>query len=348
MLALVIGTGFGLTLLLASIATAELPAPGTDPHDTGYVAVSAPPRGRYEVVLNTGDGQAYAALAQDPALLRPEVFFEGPPSASYFAQRPLLVYLLWALSLGQPGLLPAVFVAVSAVATGLYAAANTWWAQRSYPDRVDAAAILLLLLPGALAAVFFGPNLLGIALAMAGFVWWRAPTPRRGLATACFVGAGLCRETMFLFPLVAGWLDWRAGRLRPREVAQLALGPVVLAAWTLVVWARVGPPTGKFSYNFGLPFVGVVRSVSSWGPLDWIMAVALVALVAYALVRRRDDPATWIALLFAVSGVVLTTAVWSSWQNFARVLLPAYTLPLLQILPRREEAAIGESASSSG
>ncbi|MEZ5143970.1 MAG: hypothetical protein R2726_15845 [Acidimicrobiales bacterium] len=89
---------------------------------------------------------------------------------------------------------------------------------------------------------------------------------RRGLATACFVGAGLRRETMFLFPLVAGWLDWRAGRLRP-EVAQLALA-LSCSPRTLVVWACAGPPTGKFSYNFGLLFVGVVRSVSSWGPLD--------------------------------------------------------------------------------
>src|SRR4051812_22452175 len=54
-----------------------------------------------DVALAKGDGQAYAALARDPALQHPESFEEGAREEAYRAQRPLLPYLAWALSVGR-------------------------------------------------------------------------------------------------------------------------------------------------------------------------------------------------------------------------------------------------------
>lgn len=59
-----------------------------------------------ESVLARGDGQTFAALAQDPTLARPEVFRGPPAEAAYRAQRPLLGWLAWALSGGQPDRVP--------------------------------------------------------------------------------------------------------------------------------------------------------------------------------------------------------------------------------------------------
>ena len=64
-----------------------------------------------ELLLVQSDGQAFASLARDPSLARPEVFFTDA-EAAYRAQRPLLPYLAWAGSLGRTGWVPPALAVI--------------------------------------------------------------------------------------------------------------------------------------------------------------------------------------------------------------------------------------------
>ncbi len=85
-----------------------------------YVALYHGPLSRIEAVLARGDGQSFAALAQDPLLLRPSVI-RAPGKYAYRAQRPLWGYLAWAGSAGQAeltGWVLAVLTVLSCAARG--------------------------------------------------------------------------------------------------------------------------------------------------------------------------------------------------------------------------------------
>ena len=66
-----------------------------------YVRLYDRPLNRVDAVLARGDGQAFAAIAQDPTLARPLVINRG--DFAYRAQRPVWGYAAWMLSFGQPG-----------------------------------------------------------------------------------------------------------------------------------------------------------------------------------------------------------------------------------------------------
>src|SRR5205823_13030213 len=65
------------------------------------------------------DGQVFAALARDPSLSHPEVFRYGRYDAAYRAQRPLLGYLSWALSGGDPGRVAMAMAVLAVLGAGL-------------------------------------------------------------------------------------------------------------------------------------------------------------------------------------------------------------------------------------
>jgi len=73
------------------------------PAKPAFVSLYDRPLSRVEAVLAEGDGQAFAALAQDPLLRRPAVMAPAG-EFSYRAQRPVWGYLDWVASVGQPGL----------------------------------------------------------------------------------------------------------------------------------------------------------------------------------------------------------------------------------------------------
>src|SRR4051812_48983127 len=101
-----IAAGLALAFLVMWIGTIPQPTPAYFPptEHHGFVSNFDPPSSPIEVTANSGDGQSFAALAQDPSLSRPDVFYRGKSEAAYRAQRPLAGYLAWAMSLGQPGL----------------------------------------------------------------------------------------------------------------------------------------------------------------------------------------------------------------------------------------------------
>src|SRR6185295_4483929 len=110
--------------------------------------------------LVTGDGQAFAALAQDPLLERPGVI-KAEGEYSYRAQRPLWGYLAWMASLGHADLTGWALAALTILSCGLACGAaasllaergaSPWWA-------------LLVIIPAQETLSTLTPELLAFAL----------------------------------------------------------------------------------------------------------------------------------------------------------------------------------------
>src|SRR4051794_18112213 len=102
-----------------------------------YVTLYAHHRNQVEAVLVSGDGQAFAAHAQDPMLSRPQVI-HADGEYGYRAQRPLWGYLAWIGSLGRPAAVGWALVVLEILAAGfacgvvaqllLARGAQPWWA----------------------------------------------------------------------------------------------------------------------------------------------------------------------------------------------------------------------------
>ena len=123
-----------------------------------------------ELLLVQSDGQAFASLARDPTLARPEVF-RTDAEAAYRAQRPLVPYGAWALSLGRTGWVPPALAFLAVAGTGLAVAGV---AQLLIDRRSPAkSSLLVLLFPGMYMALSYcGPEPLGLGLVVWGLVAW--------------------------------------------------------------------------------------------------------------------------------------------------------------------------------
>lgn len=298
-----------------------------------------------DVALAGGDGQAFAAIAVDPTLSRPEVFREGAPEAAYRAQRPLASWAAWAVSLGQPGLVPMalamLFVVGQALAVGCAAALLRRGG--GHPEF----SLLLVVLPPALAAMrWFGPEPLGLGFALAGLILW----PRRSWssawgAAALFSLAALTRETHLIVPMVLGVVAV-ARRDRPFPMAMTAAVPgVVWLTWAAVIHARLG----SWPWDAGdcrladRPLGGLIEGAGHW-PSAPVMTVAmllsLVAIPALCLYLRPYSDLTWVVVGFAVLALFMGDCVWRRWSDFTRPMLPLYALGLVALSTRPPSAAV--------
>ncbi len=282
-----------------------------------------------EILLVQGDGQAFATLARDPLLRRPQSF-AGAESA-YRAQRPVLPYLAWALSLGQPGWVPPALALTSILATGMaVAGAGALVAERG---RSAYLALPILLLPGLAASLeHFGPEPLVLAALLWGLVAWERE--RLSLAAALFAVAILGRETAMLVPLVLAFQSVAARRWD--RARALACGPVLLACWWTVLRLRVGawpPDAGRG--RLGLPFRGLHEAVrTAWVEQGepnaaYILATAVVVFVAVGIAPRSN--LTAIVVVHAVFAMFLGVRVWADVEFYGRVLLPMYALAVVVV-----------------
>jgi len=275
--------------LVAAIAIgARWASRAPDVHGHPYVSLYDPPRTRAEVMLVQGDGQAYAALAQDPLLSRPGVFSaasagERPgQEAAYRAGRPLFGWLGWAASLGDPRAVPVALL----VLTGLGAmvlAAGVALAAADSKKRADLA-VLAVMLPGSVALfASTGPEGLGTGLALVGAVLWRRE--RRWLAVAAMTAAALSRETLALVPVAIAVVELLRRRPRP----SLLVPPFAVAVWYLVDRARYG--YFPFAAGQGL-FIeaGTWHAVANTGDEDVIMVFGF-PYPDYPPTERKDAPA---------------------------------------------------------
>lgn len=275
------------------------------------------------------DGQTYAALAQDPLLDRPELFYGNAEEEAYRASRPMLGWLAWALSFGQSGLVPEALLALTILSTAAMVASGGWLA--SLVNRDPRTAWGLVALPGAIAATsFIGlTDALATALALAGFSLWR--TDRAGWAVAAFAAAILTRETGVLAVVAILLVE------RRRALALLWSTPPY-AAWLVVVRLRLGHwPFGASDdgARYTVPFAGWWRALENWGPVHWTIFVAVGGIVATGWRRLPQDLQVFVGL-WVVVAVCLGWQVWWKSFDFPRVLLPLTAVAAIGLLPARE------------
>jgi hypothetical protein len=185
---------------------------------------------------------------------------------------------------------------------------------------------LLVLTPGVVASITgLVPEPLGFALAL--LALWAYGRDRLVPAVVLFALAALTRETMLLVPAFLAVAALRARRWD--RVAGLATVFSAWAAWTAVVRIRfhAWPWSGR-SDRFTAPLVGFVRSLPDmrW-PVVTLGCAAVAVVFAVICVRRLGrDPLAPIALVYALSGTVLSVPMWHRWDGFGRVLIPLYVL----------------------
>lgn len=343
-----LGAVITLALVLVSVFTTPIPT-ADDPG--GYTTTYNPPHGRFEGLLDHVDGQAYATLAQDPTWSRPEAFLPGPGGIATFSGRPVLPYVLWAASLGQPGAIPVAYVVIEGLAGGLLvlaAAALLHARGRAGSDRLS---LVLLALPGALFAItWLGQDVLALGLGLLGLVLWSKPRPQRVAAIALLTLSVLTRETMLI--LVATMFLERAVqhglpprlRLRPGDL-WLALPGVTYVAWGVFISAKLdAPTTTAVDRHLGLPLMGLFNSVSGWSLMGGLIVASQMALVVFSLVRSDSRVLRWQVAAFALTTTLAAEPVWREWDGGLRVILPLVALAILNLnLTNQRAASVAEA-----
>ncbi|MEY2570961.1 MAG: hypothetical protein QOE63_1311, partial [Acidimicrobiaceae bacterium] len=199
-------------------------------------------------------------------------------------------------------------------------------------------------LPGVL-AVLTSPgegDLLATGLVLLGYVWW-TQDDRRWPAIVAFSLAALTRETTLLVPAALALDELVRHR---RIILRLAIPFATYAAWVAIVRARVGfLPSDGGGDNFTLPFVGLADSVPHWGTPEIASVVLLGVLVIVAWSRLPAIGRLVVALYLALFTVLAVYAA-AFWWAFGRILLPAYVIAMVELLPRlrRAEPASAELA----
>lgn len=315
------------------IAFANVAAWDLENTDRGvpYVRLYDHPDTQLQAILNQGDGQAFAALAQDPLLRRPEVFRAGPAEAAYRAQRPLLGWMAWALSGGQAGLVPLVLVLLSIAGFAALGAAVAWLLARRGASVLWA--LLVLLSPGAMVTLdWTGPEALGTAAALLGFGLWM--DERRRPALVALVAAGLLRESLLLVPVAMAAHALLLERRSWRSVAPLATPLVSYAAWVALVRLRLDAlPSDAGQGRLAAPFTGLLKATDGWGAGDLAVALLIVGVGAAAVAVGRKEPAAWTAGAYVLASFTFGSEVWRRVEDFGRVLLPVLAFGVLVVAP---------------
>ena len=295
-----------------------------------YVTLYDRERDHVEALLVSGDGQAFAALAQDPTLAHPEVIDE-PGEYSYRAQRPLWGYLAWGLSLGQSALVGWALVALTilscgaacgvAAALALERGASPWWG-------------LVAVLAGIHSLSELTPELLAFAFLGGGVLLWERRHRASAVTILCLAVAA--RETMLVGVVALALASVACGigplRARLRWVVPLVVPFVTCGAWAALLRVRLGSwPTGSSQARLGFPLSGLLESATKAPSVGLLLGLALLVLaVTVSLTVAPRDPITWIVVGFALFATTFAPVVWTT-AGVTRSLVPAYVLGAINV-----------------
>jgi hypothetical protein len=335
--------------LIALVAVAALcgywfaAVAGNQPSSTGgdgkpISTMYDPPHDDVQRALVRGDGQLYAALATDPAVRHPGIITGPPAEQAYRYQRPGYGWLAWMASGGQRAAVEwALVVLTSLSVVGLVAITARSLIDRDQDPRF---ALLLLVAPGVLVnLLWIGPEAFGTLLVM---VALRRMVPVEGstrlrsigiVAFTCLAAAGLCRESLLLVPATLAVLCLTQRRWR--MACTLAATAVPYAAWVLVLRARIGAwPVGSVPGRLApLPFLGMIRGLTTAGSVEAVFAVVTLGIAVGALVVGREPILRLLIATNLAFASMMGTAVWHRFDGFGRVLLPMTVFSLLSLVP---------------
>lgn len=326
---------------LISIAKSERYVPA---HGPAFVSTFVNVPTALDFLMASGEGQFYAAIVEDPTLAHPERFKTGARQASYRWQRPALPYAAWVLSLGRVVSGRKALAAAVVLSAGFAVAACGALIARA--GRPAAAGLGVLLLPGSLITLRgFGVELLALGAAAAGTYLFRYGRTRRdrNVCVLLFTLAVLSRESLGIVPvaLVAHAMLVEG---RPRRAGLVAVAAVPVAAllvWWSVERARLGfwPWQDDF-YALGLPWTAFVPGVRRWSSaFDVAFGLAALAVPLVAIARRPRNPYAWVAAAHLPFAFIMGRAVWESWEDFGRPLLPLFFFGLLALAAARHATA---------
>lgn len=338
----VVGTLLGAAISFGFIASTRSPCCGDL---KPYASIYHEPLSQLDVALTSGDGHAFAVIAQDPLLSRPWVLRE-PAEFTYRAQRPVWGYLTWMVAAGQSRFTGWVLVILTTLSCGAACAIvglllvqrgrSPWWS-------------LVVPAAGLETLTEMTPELFALALVGAGVLLWRGD--RRLPAVVVFSVAVLTRETTLV--AIAGLVCWelfhRPGRARAqlRRVAPLGIPLGVYLAWIAFLRLRLGNwPFFRSHDRLSLPGVGLVKALGSAqfpsAIVFWVV-VALALCVAAARYAQHDVLA-WITVAYGMFGSMLGPDVWVTNMGFQRALLPLYAFGAVAVvsgLVRRKACSYG-------
>ena len=317
-----------LLVTRAQIATSALDS-GIDP----YTAVYDPPRSGLEQALNQHDGQAFAALAQDPALQRPELFRDNRHEEAFRAGRPLLAWAAWALSAGQPEAVAWVLLVLSILGVGALMAAVCYLATTFGRD-LDRV-VWTLALPGSIVVLIYVglSDAWGTAFALAGMALW--VRGRHGPAAVVLALAILTRETGVVAVFALASMELRDRR----KLALLASTAIPYAIWMVVIrlrldtWSFAADPLGSTGARYTLPFTSLAKVMPDWNALSWLCLVVIVGLVVLGWRAHPPRPLEAFMALWIAVAVCMGQSIWSQPTDFPRVLLPLSIVAYVVALP---------------
>jgi hypothetical protein len=288
------------------------------------------------------DGPMYYAIARDPFHLdRVSHYLDRP---RYRLQHPLLSWLAWAAHPwggGDPMVWTLFGVGVAAVFMGSVAAG----ALSATLKGPLWAAVIFGALPGAWMSLRITTgDALGAALLVVAVV---ASFRGHLVLTAIAAAAAVLAKEPVLLGLV-GVALWR----RDRDGLALVIPPLVVSgAW--FIWLRIQlGGGGEGIVEFGLPFVGLDRSISIWtsGNGNWaaFSVIVTIGLTIVALITRGWRHPLGLAMILQLAVLVCYTAsVIGLERNATRMTLPLMAFAIITLLTPRATSVLQPPARAT-
>jgi len=304
------------------------------------------------VIPNIGgyDGLTFYRLALNPFSGEQKahgIRLDNPP---YRQQRIGYPFIVWILSLGHSGWIPALLVAVNIVAAAVMAAFAGSFAKRFGLHPLWG--VIVPLYPGFV--LTFSRDLAEIVAAAfaLGAIW--AITSRRNLTAALLLTAAvLTRETTLLlaFAMVGAWIVERIFR-RERRIAAItfAIPIAVYAFWQLFLGLRWGvTPLHAGAPDRAMPFVEFARFLAASSArrdhqqrLYFTESLFLASVVITVVLIWRRTRATiewrfaWLGYLAIFA--ILPHTIWLEDYGFLRIFADLFLVSAALIIPSNATA----------
>ncbi|MEW6186941.1 MAG: AZOBR_p60025 family cell surface glycopolymer formation protein [Thermodesulfobacteriota bacterium] len=279
------------------------------------------------------DGQYYYYIAHDPFIQGGTYDHIDFPAYRY--QRIVYPLAVWAFSLGRPGLIPWMMVAVNlaAVLLGVWVVllmlrefGHSPWYTLLFAGFLGFLLCLLRSLPEPLAMAF---------ILLAVFFHFKGKIVPQGL----FLSLGaLTQETTLLVSLA--FFLYYLGKKDFLKSLFICLPPVVYFLWQVYIYSKFG----LFSFiggtqNFGLPFWGLVEKgvtltrgglhYEKIAEILYILSVGWIVLLAFFEIFRKITPLSLTLLGYAWMAVCFNHLIWVEPWSYARATLGLLTFNFL-------------------